>query len=59
MDLMGYIGMPVENSDERNVAISKEMERLGFPRGIWPAGISSRAEIEVLGITVGGDGRHS
>jgi hypothetical protein len=59
MDLMGYNGMPVENSEERNVAISKDMERLGFPRGIWPAGISSKAECKVSGITVGGDGWHS
>lgn len=59
MDLMGYNGMPMEKSDERNVAISKDMERLGFPRGIWPAGISSKAEGKVSGITVEGDRWHS
>lgn len=49
MDLMGYNGMPVEKSDERNVAILKDMERLGFPRGSWPAGTSSKTESRVLG----------
>lgn len=29
----------MEKSDERNVAISKDMKRLGFPKGFWPAGI--------------------
>lgn len=59
MDLMGYNGMPMGKSDERNVAISKEMERCGFPGGIWPAGIASKAESKVSGITVGGSGWYS
>lgn len=49
----------MEKSDERNVAISKAVASLGFPRGIWPAGIPSKAESNGSGITVGGDGWHS